>query len=51
MELVEQRAPDGFANLDDVISQAELEEIARAYKRTAGFSPEILNTRPSLSVR
>jgi 2-polyprenyl-6-methoxyphenol hydroxylase-like FAD-dependent oxidoreductase len=51
MELVEQRAPNGFTNLDDVISQAEMEEIARTYKRTAGFSPEILNTRPSLSVR
>ena len=51
MEVVEERAPDGFENLDDVISREELEEIARAYKRTAGFAPEILNARPSLSVR
>ena len=51
MELVEQRAPDGFAALDEVISQAELEEIARSYKRTAGFDPDVLNNRPSLSVR
>ena len=50
MELVEQRAPDGFTNLDDVISQRELEEISRSYKRTAGFDPETLNNRPSLSV-
>lgn len=51
MEVVEARAPNGFANLDDVVSQAELEEISRAYKRAAGFDPETLNSRPSLSVR
>ena len=50
MELVEQRAPNGFTNLDDVISQRELEEISRSYKRTAGFDPDVLNNRPSLSV-
>ena len=51
MEIVEQRAPEGFAQLDDVISQQQLEEISRSYKRTAGFDPEILDNRPSLSVR
>jgi 5-methylphenazine-1-carboxylate 1-monooxygenase len=51
MEIVEQRAPDGFTNLDDIVGEQELEEISRAYKRTAGFDPEILNIRPSLSVR
>src|SRR5882724_9781079 len=51
MEIVEQRAPEGFSTLDDIVSQQELEEIARAYKRTAGFDPETLNSRPSLSVR
>jgi 2-polyprenyl-6-methoxyphenol hydroxylase-like FAD-dependent oxidoreductase len=51
LDLVEERAPDGFANLDEVISQEELEEIASRYKRTAGFDPETLNRRPSLSVR
>jgi 5-methylphenazine-1-carboxylate 1-monooxygenase len=51
LELVEERAPDGFANLDDVVSREELEEIASTYKRTAGFDPETLNSRPSLSVR
>ena len=51
MEIVEQRAPDGFTNLDDIVSQQELDEISRAYKRTAGFDPETLNSRPSLSVR
>ena len=51
LDLVEERAPDGFAHIDDVVSQEELEEIATAYKRTAGFDPETLNNRPSLSVR
>ena len=51
MEIVEQRAPDGFTNLDAIISQQELEEISRAYKRAAGFDPELLNNRASLSVR
>jgi 2-polyprenyl-6-methoxyphenol hydroxylase-like FAD-dependent oxidoreductase len=51
MEIVEQRAPDGFTNLDDILSTQDLEEISRAYKRTAGFDPEILNGRSSLSVR
>jgi 2-polyprenyl-6-methoxyphenol hydroxylase-like FAD-dependent oxidoreductase len=50
LELVEQRAPEGFVNLDAVISRAELEEISRRYKRTAAFDPKILNTRPSLGV-
>jgi 2-polyprenyl-6-methoxyphenol hydroxylase-like FAD-dependent oxidoreductase len=51
MEIVEQRAPGGFTNLDEIISREELEEISRVYKRTAGFDPETLNRRPSLSVR
>jgi 5-methylphenazine-1-carboxylate 1-monooxygenase len=50
MEIVADRAPNGFTNIDDVISQAELEEISNAYKRTAGFDPALLNDRPSLSV-
>lgn len=51
LEIVERRAPEGFVNLDAVISREELEEISRRYKRTAGFDPEVLNNRPSLSVR
>ncbi len=51
MDIVEERAPGGFANLDTVISQQELVEISRAYKHTAGFDPQVLNERRSLSVR
>jgi hypothetical protein len=48
---VAQRAPNGFTNLDDVITQEELHAISAKYKLTAGFDPELLNSRPSLSVR
>jgi 5-methylphenazine-1-carboxylate 1-monooxygenase len=50
MELAEQRAPDGFKNIGDVIARRELEDISRAYKIAAGFDPEVLNKRPSLTV-
>ena len=50
MEIAEQRAPNGFRNIEDVISRRELEEISRAYKIEAGFDPETLNKRPSLNV-
>jgi len=46
--IVETRAPHGFVDLDAVISRRELEAIARGYKQTAGFEPELLNARPSL---
>jgi len=51
LNIVEERAPDGFTNLDDVIGPHELEQIASSYKSTAGFDPAVLNNRPSLSVR
>jgi 2-polyprenyl-6-methoxyphenol hydroxylase-like FAD-dependent oxidoreductase len=51
LDLVEQRAPDGFSKLHAIVSQQELEEIAHSYKITAGFDPETLNNQPSLSVR
>lgn len=45
MQIVEERAPNGFDNLDDVISYAELEEIANRYKKIAGFDRESLNAK------
>jgi hypothetical protein len=51
LALVEQRAPNGFTKLEDVISPHELAQIAEAYKQTAGFDAQMLNNRPSLSVR
>jgi 2-polyprenyl-6-methoxyphenol hydroxylase-like FAD-dependent oxidoreductase len=50
MEIVEERAPQGFSSLDDIITQAELQEISKKYKVAAGFDVETLNSRPSFSV-
>jgi 2-polyprenyl-6-methoxyphenol hydroxylase-like FAD-dependent oxidoreductase len=38
MDLAEERAPDGFARIHDVVSQHELETIAAQYKQVAGFA-------------
>jgi 2-polyprenyl-6-methoxyphenol hydroxylase-like FAD-dependent oxidoreductase len=43
MQLAEERAPDGFADVHDVISRTELEEIAARYKQAAGFAVEQVN--------
>jgi len=40
LQVIEERAPDGFTNLDDIITPRELEEISHAYHRTAGFDSE-----------
>jgi 5-methylphenazine-1-carboxylate 1-monooxygenase len=48
MQLVETRAPEGFADLDAVITTEEREEHARSYKQIAGFDVEGLNARPSI---
>jgi 2-polyprenyl-6-methoxyphenol hydroxylase-like FAD-dependent oxidoreductase len=37
MQIVHERAPDGFKNIDDVISKEEREQIAAKYKQLAGF--------------
>lgn len=49
MQLARERAPQGFADIDDVIPSDERERIAADYKKAAGFLPEILNERPSLT--
>ena len=48
MQMVQERAPDGYETITDVLSAAELEEAAAGYKRLAGFDKDALNTRPSL---
>ncbi|MDN4494324.1 flavin-dependent oxidoreductase [Ureibacillus aquaedulcis] len=50
MQIVEERAPNGFDNLDDVISYEELAEIANKYKQVAGFDRETLNSKAGSSV-
>ena len=50
MQIVEERAPQGFANLDDILPPAELVARAAEFKNKAGFAVEALNARASYSV-
>ena len=50
MQMAEERAPNGFTSIEEIIPRHELETIARDFKIAAGFDPAILNQRPSLSV-
>jgi 5-methylphenazine-1-carboxylate 1-monooxygenase len=43
MQIVEERAPQGFDDLHAVISRTELEAIAAEYKQIAGFDRDALN--------
>lgn len=45
MQIVEERAPEGFAQLQDVITQQELEDISNSYKQIAGFDRQTLNAK------
>lgn len=49
MQLARERAPQGFDDIEQVISLAERRQIATDYKVAAGFLPELLNDRPSLT--
>lgn len=48
LEMVHDAAPDGFDDLDDIITKEELDEISRTYKELAGFSPVVLNRQKSM---
>ncbi|MBC9954463.1 flavin-dependent oxidoreductase [Leucobacter sp. cx-42] len=50
MLLARERAPEGFADINDVIPLAEREQIALSYKQAAGFDPAMLAERSSLTV-
>jgi 2-polyprenyl-6-methoxyphenol hydroxylase-like FAD-dependent oxidoreductase len=50
MQLAEERAPNGFARVEDVIAQHELEDIARSFAAAAGLDVETVNHRPSFLV-
>ncbi|MBI1395046.1 MAG: FAD-binding protein [Betaproteobacteria bacterium] len=45
LQLAEERAPNGFERIEDVIPRLELEAIANRYKQTAGFDRETVNRR------
>jgi 2-polyprenyl-6-methoxyphenol hydroxylase-like FAD-dependent oxidoreductase len=48
MQLVEERSPNGFNSVTEVLSQTELEGIANNYKRVAGFQVDALNAKPPI---
>lgn len=47
MDLAEQRAPNGFVDIEDVISGQELEDITSSFSTAAGLDTEAVNGRPS----
>jgi len=47
MQIVEERAPNGFTRIEDVISREELEAISRSFHSAAGLDPTTVNNRPS----
>ncbi|MEP7201555.1 MAG: flavin-dependent oxidoreductase [Ilumatobacteraceae bacterium] len=49
MQLVEERAPEGFDRLSDVITPEEIVEVTDGYRKMAGFSLQQLHDRPSLA--
>jgi 2-polyprenyl-6-methoxyphenol hydroxylase-like FAD-dependent oxidoreductase len=43
IDAVEERAPDGFSSIDDVLSFEQRKAIVRGYASTAGFAQEQVN--------
>jgi 2-polyprenyl-6-methoxyphenol hydroxylase-like FAD-dependent oxidoreductase len=48
MQLAEERSPNGFDDIHDVIPALELQEIADRYKQIAGFSIEQVNRKAAV---
>jgi hypothetical protein len=46
MQLVEERAPNGFRRIDDVISSEELQATTNSFSVAAGLDVERVNNRP-----
>jgi 2-polyprenyl-6-methoxyphenol hydroxylase-like FAD-dependent oxidoreductase len=51
LQTAEERAPQGFAHIHDVLSREELEETAMSFKKAAGFDVETVNSRDSFVER
>jgi hypothetical protein len=43
IDAVEERAPDGFSSIDDVLSFDQRKAIVRGYASTAGYAQEQVN--------
>ena len=50
MDLAEERAPDGFDDISEIIDPNELQEHADKFKKLAGFSVKELNARDTYTV-
>jgi 2-polyprenyl-6-methoxyphenol hydroxylase-like FAD-dependent oxidoreductase len=48
MQLVEQRAPEGFDDIADVITEDEIAQVTEGYRRTAGFALAAMQRGTSL---
>ena len=51
MQLVYERAPDGFDAIGTVISREEIDQVTENYRRTAGFALAALPGRPAVVAR
>jgi 5-methylphenazine-1-carboxylate 1-monooxygenase len=47
LQLVEERAPQGFDRIEDIVTRKEIESIAASFSSLAGLDVETVNTRPS----
>jgi 2-polyprenyl-6-methoxyphenol hydroxylase-like FAD-dependent oxidoreductase len=47
LQLVEERAPHGFDQIDDVVSRRDVQNIVEAFSSAAGLDAETVNGRPS----
>jgi hypothetical protein len=45
LQLAEERAPDGFKHVHDIISQQELDDIAQSYKVLTGYDLQHINSK------
>jgi hypothetical protein len=50
IDVLEERAPGGFSDVDAVASHAEREAIVRGYASMSGFAREQVNTHTEASV-
>ena len=48
LQLAEERAPEGFADIADVLTQEELASTAVNFKKAAGLDLETVNSRDSI---
>jgi 5-methylphenazine-1-carboxylate 1-monooxygenase len=46
MQLAEERAPDGFDRIEDVVSRQELEAVVVSFSSAAGLDAALVNSRP-----